>query len=206
MNAGLQYRLNQHSFISALQDNHFDLDSEGFLHAYGATEQWLHNINSNNQAGLYAQYSRLNYAGNSARNAGRKIVVVNAANVFKGDLTPVNYGTLYGGCEEARNEQVNFLSQDVACMRAGVQLGLTSKWQLQVSSSVVLRDNDEKDPIFLTKRNDRQYDALLDVNLMPAQDWSIKPQLSYCKNDSNIDLNNHYRTVISLSVRKDFSW
>ena len=29
LNAGLQYRHNQHSFTAALQDNHFDLDSEG---------------------------------------------------------------------------------------------------------------------------------------------------------------------------------
>ena len=48
LNAGLQYRLNQHSFTAVLQDNHFDLDSEGFLHAYGATGQWLSNIDSNN--------------------------------------------------------------------------------------------------------------------------------------------------------------
>ena len=206
LNAGLQYRLNQHSFTAALQDNHFDLDSEGFRHAYGATGQWLYNIDSNNQAGLYAQYSRLNYTGNSARNADRKIVGVNAAHVFKGDLTPVIYGSLYGGREEARSDQANFLSQDVAGMRAGGQLSLASKWQLQASFGVELRDNDEKDPIFLTKRKDRQYDASFGVNFMPAQDWSIKPQLSYSKNDSNIDLNSYDRTVISVSVRKDFSW
>ena len=206
LNAGLQYRLNHHNFTAALQDNHFDLDSEGFRHAYGATGQWLYNIDSNNQAGLYAQYSRLNYTGNSARNADRKIVGIIAAHVFKGDLTPVVYGSLYGGREEARNEQANFLSQDVAGMRAGGQLSLTSKWQLQASLGAELRDNDENDPIFLTKRKDRQYDASLSINYFPVQDWSIKPQLSYSKNDSNIDLNSYDRTVISVSVRKDFSW
>ena len=206
LNAGLQYKQNKHNFTAVLQDNHFDLDSEGFRHAYGATGQYLYNINANNQAGAYLQYSRLNYTGNSARNADRKIVGINAAHVFKGDFTPVIYGSIYGGREVARDDTRQDLSQDVAGMRAGGQLNFSSKWQMQASLGVELRDNDENDTAFLKKRKDRQYDASFGVNFMPAQDWSIKPQLSYSKNDSNIDLNSYDRTVISVSVRKDFSW
>ena len=206
LNAGLQYRLNHHNFTAALQDNHFDLDSEGFRHAYGATGQYLYNIDSNNQAGLYAQYSRLNYTGNSDRNADRKVIGINAGHVFKNDFTPVIYGSIYGGREVARDDTRQDLSQDVAGMRAGGQLNFSSKWQMQASLGVELRDNDENDTAFLKKRKDRQYDASLGINYFPVQDWSIKPQLSYSKNDSNIDLNSYDRTVISVSVRKDFSW
>lgn len=206
LNAGLQYRQNQHNFTAALQDNHFDLDSEGFRHAYGATGQWLYNIDSNNQAGLYAQYSRLNYTGDSSRNADRKIIGVNAGHVFKGDSTPMIYGSFYGGREEARDAQRQDLSQDVIGMRAGGQLNLSSKWQLQASLAVELRDNDEYDLTFLKQRKDHQYDASFGVNFMPTHDWSIMPQLSYSKNDSNIDLNSYKRTVVSINVRKDFSW
>lgn len=206
LNAGLQYRLNHHNFTAALQDNHFDLDSEGFRHAYGATGQYLYNIDSNNQAGLYVQYSRLNYTSNNDRNADRKVIGINAGHVFKNDLSPVIYGSLYGGREEARDAQKQDLSQDVLGFRAGGQVSLASKWQLQASMGVELRDNDENDIVFLKKRRDRQFDASLGINYFPVQDWSIKPQLSYSKNDSNIDLNSYDRTVISVSVRKDFSW
>ena len=101
--------------------------------------------------------------------------------MFKGDLTPVIYGSLYGGREEARSDQANFLSQDVAGMRAGGLLSLSSKLQLQASLGVELRDNDKNDPIFLTKRKDRQYDASFGVNFMPAQDWSINRSLVTAK-------------------------
>ena len=74
------------------------------------------------------------------------------------------------------------------------------------SLAAELRDNDEADPIFLKKRKDKQYDASLGLNFIPARDWVIKPQLSYTKNESNIDLNGFDRTIISVSVRKDFSW
>ncbi len=206
LNAGLQYRQHGHAFTAALQDNHFDLDSEGFRHAYGATGQYLYNIDPNNQAGAYLQYSRLNYTNNSDRNAERKVIGLNAGHVFKGDLSPVIYASIYGGREEARDAIRQDLSQDVAGLRTGGQVSLTSKLQLQASMGFEMRDNDENDIAFLMKRKDRQYDASLGINYYPMQDWSIKPQISYSKNDSNIDLNSYDRTVVSVSVRKDFSW
>ena len=206
LNAGLQYRQNKHNFTAALQDNHFDLDAEGFRHAYGATGQYLYNIDSNNQAGLYVQYSRLNYTGGSDRNADRNVIGLNAGHIFKGDFTPVIFGSIYGGREEARDLKRQDLSQDILGFRTGGQVSLTNKLQLQASMGVEQRDNDENDIAFLRRRKDRQYDMSLGVNYYPIQDWSIKPQISYSKNDSNIDLNSYDRTVVSVSVRKDFSW
>jgi tetratricopeptide (TPR) repeat protein len=205
-NAGLQYRQNQHNFSFALQDNHFDLDTEAFRHAYGATAQWLYNVNANNQVGSYLQYSRLNYNDNEIRNADRTIVGLNAAHVFAGDLSPVVFASLYGGREVARDSQFDFFSQDILGMRAGGQLSLNNKWQLFGSLAHEQRDNDEDDPAFLKQRKDRQYDASLGLNFMPARDWSIRPQISYTKTDSNIELNSFDRHIISIDVRKDFSW
>ena len=205
-NAGLQYRLNQNNFTVAAQDNHFDLNGEAFRHAYGGSAQWLYNIDDSNQAGLYTQYSRLKFNGNDFRNAGRSIIGVNAAHVFKGDLSPVIYGSMYGGREDARNSQADFLDQDIVGLRLGGQLSFSSQWQLLGSLAAELRDNDEQDPTFLKKRKDRQYDASLSLNFIPARDWSIKPQITYTKNDSNIVINDFDRSIISVTVRKDFSW
>ncbi len=205
-NAGLQYRQNQHNFSFALQDNHFDLDSESFRRAYGATAQWQYNVDASNQLGSYLQYSRLKYAGNEFRNADRTILGLNAAHVFAGDLSPVVFASVYGGREVARDSLADFLSQDIAGVRAGGQLNLNNQWQLQGSLAYELRDNDEDDPAFLKKRKDRQYDASLGLNFIPARDWSIRPQISYTKTDSNIELNSFNRKIISVDIRKDFSW
>ena len=205
-NTGLQYRQNKHNFTFALQDSHFDLNAEAFRHAYGATAQWLYHVDAYNQAGLYAQYSRLKYNGNNFRDAERKIVGINAAHVFQADWSPVIYGSIYGGREDARDPLANFLSQDIAGLRAGAQLSLANQWQLLTSFSYEQRNNDENDPTFLKARKDRQYDAALGLNYIPARDWSIRPQISYTKNDSNIELNSFDRSIISVNVRKDFSW
>lgn len=205
-NAGLQYRQNKHNFSFALQDNHFDLNGEKFRRAYGATAQWLYNVDARNQIGPYLQYSRLNYHGNELRNADRTIFGLNAAHVFAGDFNPVVFASIYGGREDARDSAADFLSQDIAGLRTGGQLNLNSQWQVQGSLAYELRDNDEQDPIFFKKRKDRQYDASLGVNFMPARDWSIRPQISYTKTDSNIELNSFDRHIISVDIRKDLNW
>jgi outer membrane protein len=206
ISAGLQYQLDQHNFTFAVQDNHFDLDGEAFRHANGATGQWLYNIDAHNQAGAYAQYSRLDYTGNSINNADRKVIGINAGHAFEGDYNPVIFASIYGGREDARDAKRQFLSQDVAGLRTGGQLSFNNYWQLLGSFSFEQRHNDEKNPAFLVKRKDDQYDATLGINYFPAPQWTIKPQISYSKCDSNIELFGYERKVVSINVRKDFSW
>jgi outer membrane protein len=208
-NAGLQYVQDKNNLTFALQDNHFDLDSEGFRHAYGGSAQWLYNINAYNQAGVYAQYTRLNYTGNSSRNSDRAIVGINAAHAFQGDSKPVIFASYYGGRDVARHSDENSLSplsQDILGIRAGGQLNFNDKWQLFSTFSYELRENDRKNIIFSKIRKDNQYDAALGLRYSPARDWTIKPQISYSKNDSNIELNSYDRSIVSINVRKDFSW
>jgi outer membrane protein len=206
VNAGLQYRYAQSSYSIAFQNNHFYLDGDAYRRAYGATAQWLHNIDERNQAGLFMQYSRLNFVDNSIRNADRSIFGANAAHVFNAKLSPVLFASVYGGKEDVRNNDFEHLDQDITGLRLGGQLSFNTQWQAFGSLSAEYRDNDETDPIFLKKRKDKQFDASLGFNYLPAPSWSVKPQFSYSKNDSNIELNAFERSILLVNVRKDFSW
>ena len=206
VNAGLQYKYEQSTYTVALQNNHFYLDGDAFRRAYGVTLQWLHNIDDRNQAGLFMQYSRLNYVDNSFRNADRTIFGVNVGHVFKAKFSPVLFASLYGGKEDTRDNNFEFLDQDIAGVRLGGQLSFNSQWQMFGSLSAEYRDSDANDPTFLKKRKDRQYDTSFGLNFIPAPSWLVKPQLSYSKNESNVDLNGFERAIVSVNVRKDFSW
>ncbi len=204
-NAGMTLKpTSDNQVILALQDNHFDLNGEGFRHAYGATAQWLHEIDPRNQIGIFAQYSGLKYAGNSVRNADRKIAGMNAGHAF--DANSAVFTSLYGGREDARNGLFDFLSQDIAGLRLGGQMKVASAWQGYAILGYEQRNHDARDPTFLTVRKDHQYDATLGLRYSPARDWSIKPQFSYTRNDSNIQLNDFDRKTFSVVVRKDFFW
>jgi outer membrane protein len=206
VNVGMQYRLHQHNFTLALQDNRFELDSEKFRHAYGATGQWQYTVDAYNQAGLYAQYTRLKYDGNAFRHADRAVLGANIAHVFDGDLTPISYISLYGGREDATNAQADFLDQTIAGMRFGGQLTVNRALQLDALWSLERRYYDEPDTVFAIKREDKQYDSSIGISYYPARDWLIRPQLIYSKNNSNIELNAYNRTLFNISVRKDFRW
>ena len=205
-NAGYQYQRNKNNFSLAAQNSYFQLDNKSFRHAFGATAQWLYNIDAFNQAGVYGQFSRLKYADNHIRDADRSILGVNAGHVFQGDYKPVVFASIYGGREDARDSSVDFLDQDIFGLRAGGQLSFSPLWHLNATASYERRDNDENDPFFLTKRKDDQYDVLVGLRYLPAPSWSIRPQFSYTKNESNIDLNSYERKVISVNVRKEFNW
>ncbi len=206
-NAGLDFKVNDtNNLIFSLQDNHFDLDGEAFRHAYGGSAQWLHNIDAYNQAGVYAQFSRLKFNGNEIRNADRKIVGINAGHAFQGDLKPILYASIYGGRENARSPLVDFLDQDIWGLRAGGQLSIDSQWQTFANFSYESRDHQAQDPAFLKERKDNQYDASVGLRYTPMRDLTIRPQFSYTKNDSNIDLDSFDRKMISISIRKDFNW
>ena len=206
INAGMQYRMNQHSFSLGLQDNHFALDNEKFRHAYGATGQWQYNVDTRNQAGFYTQFSRLKYPNNSFRDADRVVIGANVAHVFDGEWTPVSYISLYGGRENAKNKDADFLDQTIAGMRVGGQLNVSNALQFDALMSVEKRYHDESDTVFLIKREDKQYDAIVGLSFIPARDWTVRPQLSYTNNSSNIDLNDYDRTIFYVNVRKDFRW
>ena len=206
-NAGVDFRPNDNNaFTLALQDGHFSLDDNAFRHAYGASAQWLHNIDANNQAGLYGQYSRLKYNGNEIRNADRGIVGINAGHVFQGNLQPVLFASLYGGREDARDSRVNFLDQDIWGLRTGGQLNFDAKWQAFATFAYELHNYQGLDPAFLTKREDDQYDTSIGLRYSAMRDWTIKPQISYTRNNSNIQIDDYSRGIISISIRKDFNW
>lgn len=53
-------------------------------------------------------------------------------------------------------------------------------------------------------RRDKLYDVTAGVTWTFAPGWSLRPQVIYVKNDSNISLYEFDRTDISVNVRKDF--
>jgi hypothetical protein len=62
---------------------------------------------------------------------------------------------------------------------------------------------DKTNATFLRKRNDRQYDKSVGVYRYLGKGWTLRPQLSYTKNDSNIVICGYDRMDVSLAIRRD---
>lgn len=59
-------------------------------------------------------------------------------------------------------------------------------------------------PPFLVKRRDDMHEASLGLNWQFAKGWSLKPQISWLRSDSNLALYDYDRSDASLRLRYDF--
>jgi tetratricopeptide (TPR) repeat protein len=206
LNVGVQVKDEGNLYTFALQDGYFYVDDDKFRHAYGATAQWQKNFNAHNQASVYGQYSKLEYEDSPIRDADRFVLGLNYAHAFEASTSPVVFLGAYVAQEDTVRSNARFLDQDIYGIRAGGQLVVAPSWLAYVSAGYESRDYKAEDLAFLRKRKDDQYDITLGVNYVPARYWTVKPQISLIKNDSNIELNAFDRTTMSIQIRRDFDW
>lgn len=204
---GLNYKRFIDSFTIALQRNSYDIDGNRFRKSHGVSAQWQRQLDDQNQISVFAQTADLNYPQSSGvRDAQRNVVGAAWGHAFSGDKAPVIYLSGYYGEEDTDRSRFDFLSNDFYGVRAGGQTVINYKLVAFANASYEIREYDEQDPAFLKTREDDQFDFSVGMRYLPMPGWTVRPQLSYLHNDSNIDLFDFDRTVLSVNFRRDFNW
>jgi tetratricopeptide (TPR) repeat protein len=88
--------------------------------------------------------------------------------------------------------------------RLTLQHTLTERIGIFVLGGVQRGKYKERNPTFDTTRLDTLYDLVGGLTWSFARGWSLRPQVLYLKNKSNISLFEYDRTDVSLNVRFDF--
>jgi opacity protein-like surface antigen len=112
---------------------------------------------------------------------------------------------LNGGHEEDVGER-----QDGAAWLGGARLfaqtALTDRIGLFGTAGAQYTDYDAFNETFLVRRADTLYDVTIGLNWQFVDRWTVRPQVQYTRNVSNIDLYDFERADFSISLRRDFSW
>jgi hypothetical protein len=58
--------------------------------------------------------------------------------------------------------------------------------------------------LFLVRRREAQYDLGMGANWRFAPLWSVRPQVTVTRNDSNLPIYDTMRYDVSLNLRRDF--
>lgn len=205
--AGVRFKQQLHTFTVLAQDTHTYVDNDHFRRAYGLTGQWQYDIEPTNQVSAYVQQNRLHYyQGQSIRDADRTVLGLGFAHAFAGDMSPIAYVSLYGGKEDERASHVAHLGHDLYGFRVGGQLAVKPKLVLYANSSFENRNYGGEEALFLKSRDDDQYELTLGARYLPYRAWTIRPQLSYIKNNSNVSIYDFDRYLATVSLRYDFNW
>lgn len=89
-------------------------------------------------------------------------------------------------------------------LRIGGQAATGERTTLFASAGMQTGDYDKINYLFLRKRKDRLYDLNVGADWQWSKYWTVRPQLNYSRNDSNIAIYDYDRMDVSLSVRRDF--
>lgn len=198
---GASYRAGLDSWTIKLQGQHYRLDDDSLRDLGGLFGQYFHPVGNEAAFTAYVQASRLDYRA-SVRDANR-YTLGGAWSQALGSQT-IAYLSAYGGAEQISSASADHLGYELAGVRLGGQYSLSRQLSFTLGLSAEQRRHDAIDPLFLRKREDAQYDASAGLNWRWAAQWSLRPQLSWTRNDSTLGFFDYDRVVGSLNLRFDF--
>jgi tetratricopeptide (TPR) repeat protein len=112
-------------------------------------------------------------------------------------------GTVLAGREEELNGRADG-DKDIKGARLGGQLGLRETLDLIASAGVQRGDYSRENAAFQKFRKDEQLDVMVGLVWRFTGAWSLRPQVLYARNDSNIPIYEYKRTDLSVTLRYDF--
>ncbi len=202
---GLRWQKDKkNTFTAGVQAERFNVGHDRYRDTRGLVGQWRHAPDKLQQFSIYTQLTRLDIDTSPRRDAERRILGAGYSRAFDGRFSPVGFVGAYGGKHDNRRTGADDVAYDVYGLRAGGQLEFTQKWKGFAAASTERRNYDGADSVFGLVRNDRQYNISVGATYTPARNWGITPQVAYTRNKSNIVINDYDRTIVSVSLRRDF--
>ena len=194
-----QYRL---SLVGQL----FALDGSANRNLLGLNGQWQRTIDAANQFTLFGQYASLRYPDASRLDVNQASAGATWLHLFDSAYQPMTYLTAYAGTEDEQTGIAgsDFIGRDYYGFRAGLRFKTSSRllW-----SGVLTYQQSEyggKHPLFNKTRSDGFINLIIGADYLFAGNWSIRPEITYSKNDSNLEFNSYDRLRALFTARKEF--
>jgi len=185
----------------------FELDGRNNRDTSGLSAEWRRLLNPANQLSAFGQHARYRFEPSISVNdfdqttlGANWLHIVNegkgmvSASVFHGDeRAPLRAdgGKRFNGLRLGGQMQLGETTELFAGL--GAQFGKYQQANAAFSS-----------PTESLTRNDKQYDANVGINWHYDKLWTVRPQISYLRNNSNIAIYQHDRTDVSITIRRDF--
>ncbi len=185
----------------------YDLDGKTNRDTSGVNAEWRHLINPANQVSAFAQLARFRFEPTiSVNDFDQSTYGVNWLGVVNDGKGLVS-ASLFTGDERAPERADG--GKRFNGLRLGGQVQLNEKTELFAGlgaqlSKYQLANAAFSSPTESVTRDDKQYDANLGINWHYDKVWTLRPQISYIRNNSNIVIYQFDRTDVSITIRRDF--
>ncbi len=180
----------------------------------GLNAEWSHVFSPGNQLKVFGQYAQYRYADvvMQVNDYDQQAMGVGWLHV-QADGKSSLFGSLYRGSEKDVSNIITLATPNggradgakrFSGLRIGGQAVFSDKATLFVNAGGQAGDYSKVNPLFLRQRNDRLYDLTAGANWHLDKLWTLRPQINYSRNISNIAIYGYDRADVSLTVRRDF--
>lgn len=201
LSAGVSYQQGQAQYQLRLLGQDYVLDNNDFRQLWGGLLQYQRSLGHNRQVSTYLQLARLDYQDQAMRNADRRMLGMAYSQPLALRFSPVVFGSFYAGEEATRDSAFDYLGHAFFGTRLGGMLALSSQLQLAPWLGLEQRRYDATNPFFSERRSEIQYDAGLGLVYQLDKQLSLRPAYGYTRSDSNLQINDYERHVLSLDLR-----
>jgi tetratricopeptide (TPR) repeat protein len=205
MHVGGSYGEDDNNFTLSFQASRFYLGGNPNRDTKGFTGIWKYTVNPRFQFSMFGVYNFIRYedAALSSENINQAIGGVNWLYALDEAGKDVLSTSFFTGNERDVNNRANG-----GKLIRGVRIAEQHSWRddLALFGSLGVQDGeyDTVNVAFQQERSDWQFDAAAGLSWKVAEQWSVRPQVSYTKNDSNISLYSYDRKDISVTLRWDY--
>jgi tetratricopeptide (TPR) repeat protein len=173
----------------------------------GVNAEWRHLLDPANQLSAFGQYARYRFESDiSVNNFNQSTYGANWLHV-SGDGKGLMSASLFAGDESAPLRADG--GKRFNGLRLGGQMQLNEKTEAFAGLGAQFSKYEQANAAFSTPtasltRDDKQYDASLGLNWHYDKQWTVRPQIAYMRNNSNIEIYQFDRTDVSVTLRRDF--
>jgi hypothetical protein len=202
--------VNEFRLAALWQD--YQLGHDPYRKMVGGRVEWRRSLADGARVTLFVERDRLDY-DSDARALDSRLTIggVGWLQPLSSDGRSIFFATLYGGNEKEREDPPasplfgqSVPDRDLYGLKLGTELAASSDCSVDVTLQAIQSDYNEQDPMFLRKREDDYYSLAVGANWYFHPQWSLRGEVSYADNDSNIDIYSYDRTAVGVTLRFDY--
>jgi len=204
--AGIALSLGRHLFRIGGSAGRYFLDQRAYRDSHGVNGEWRYQAGDRDQLSLTGQYVKYRHLPELAEinNFDQAMATVGWLHVLASGRTLFSFNLNAGSEDDVTGRPDG--SALIGGARLFAQTALTDKLGVFTTAGATRTKYDNINESFLTERADWLYDVTIGMNWQLNDKWSVRPQVSYTKNESNIPLYIFQKGDVALNLRRDFRW
>jgi hypothetical protein len=205
LRAGVQFAEGKNAYRLNLGYNDYRLASQAYRKMHSLGLDWRHKLDAGAELSAFSQYTELHYVQPSLQYNDMNQAMLGgglALQPWGADAGVLSLSAFLGQEREVTVRPDG--NKLFAGGRIGAQKTFAGNVDVLASLGFQFGRYAREAAYFLAMREDRQHDMMLGAVWRFATLWSVRPQLTWMRNDSNLSLYNYERYDFGVFLRRDF--